>query len=188
MRRDDWMLAQLPVGMLEDDFFVRFVSLFQEVATGLLEGADGIDDLLDVDVTPDAVVRWLGTWIGIDTIDPSLPVTLQRRTVKTASSTLAWRGTKRGLELFLSLISRGPVEVHDSGGVYAEGDAPSVPPTVDVRVATTGGMSQQDFVTLVLDQVPAQVVARIEVAGRLVWPPVVPAPRGAVPVAAGASS
>ena len=44
------------------------------------------------------MVRWLGSWIGIESIDPSLPVPLQRLTVRTAARTLAWRGTTRGLK------------------------------------------------------------------------------------------
>ena len=31
MRRDDWLIHQLPVGMVEDEFLVRFLSIFQEV-------------------------------------------------------------------------------------------------------------------------------------------------------------
>ena len=53
MRRDDWLLAQLPVGMLEDDFFVRFVSIFQQVATTMLEDADNIEYVLDPTGAPD---------------------------------------------------------------------------------------------------------------------------------------
>ena len=34
MTRDDWLLAQLPIGMMEDDFFCRFVGL---QFTGILE-------------------------------------------------------------------------------------------------------------------------------------------------------
>ena len=54
MRREQWLLSQLPVGMVEDDFFVRFVSIFQDVATTLLDGADNIDNLVDVTVAPGA--------------------------------------------------------------------------------------------------------------------------------------
>ena len=40
------MVGQLPMGMLDDDFFVRYVSLFQEVATSYLEGADNVDNVV----------------------------------------------------------------------------------------------------------------------------------------------
>lgn len=180
MRRDDWLLAQLPVGMVEDDFFVRFVSIFQEVATTLLNGADNVEHVLDPTVAPDSMVRWLGSWIGTDAIDPSLPVDLQRRTVVTAARTLAWRGTRRGLVEFLSLLSRGPVDVQDSGGVFGEGSCPDDPPWVAVHVETTGGLTEPDFLALVRDQIPAHVYAEVWVGERRVWPP---APARALEVA-----
>jgi phage tail-like protein len=170
MRRDDWLLAQLPVGMLDDDFFVRFVRMFQELATGLLDDADGIDHLLDVSVTPDEVVRWLGSWIGVDDVDPALPVELQRRTVATAAQTLAWRGTSRGLQQFLELLSRGPAQVEDTGGVYPEGTAPATAPHVVLRVAQTGGLTDTEFLALVRDEVPAHVVMEVFVGERRIWP------------------
>ncbi len=63
--QSDWLLNQLPVGMLDADFFVRFVSIFQELGGTLLEDADNIDNIADVTVAPDALVRWLGSWIGV---------------------------------------------------------------------------------------------------------------------------
>ena len=61
MRRNDWLLGQLPMGMMDDDFFVRFVSIFQEVATSTLEGADNIENIVDVTVAPESMVRYLGS-------------------------------------------------------------------------------------------------------------------------------
>ena len=78
MRRNDWLLGQLPMGMLEDDFFVRFVSIFQDVATSLLEGADNIDNVVDVSVAPESMVRYLGSWLGIESIVGSLERSIDR--------------------------------------------------------------------------------------------------------------
>src|SRR5580765_1273915 len=119
MRRDDWLLGQLPMGMLEDDFFARFVGIFQHVATTFV---DDVDNIVDVTVAPEAVVRWLGAWLGIDSIDSSLPHELQRRIVTETGRFLAWRGTRRGLQAFLELVSGGPVEIAETGGVFPEGD------------------------------------------------------------------
>ena len=73
MRRDDWLLGQLPMGMLEDDFFARFVGIFQEVSTTFLDDVDNLDNIVDVTVAPEGVVRWLGSWLGVESIDSSLP-------------------------------------------------------------------------------------------------------------------
>ena len=171
MRREQWLLSQLPVGMVEDEFFVRFVSIFQDVATTLLDGADNIDNLADMTVAPEPMVRWLASWIGVDAVDASLPPELQRRIVASAAETLAWRGTTRGLRRFLELISGGPVEVLDGGGVWRDGEAPEGGQWVRLRVQSTGWLPEPDFVALVRDEIPAHVRAEIFVGDRQVWPP-----------------
>ena len=176
VRRDDWVLAQLPVGMVEDDFFVRFVSIFQELATTIVDGVDNLENVIDVTVAPEPMVRWLASWIGIDSVDASLPHSLQRRIVQTSARMLAWRGTRHGLRQFLELTSGGPVEIEDSGGVFAEGGAPAGPPWVRMRVASIGWLPEADFVALVRDEIPAQVGIELWVDGRQVMPPVEPVP------------
>lgn len=168
-RSPQWMLDQLPVGMLDGDFFVRFVSIFQELGSTLLEDADNIDNIVDVSVAPDAMVRWLGSWIGGGTIDPSLAVDLQRRIVTSAAQTLTWRGTAPGLARFLELASGGPVDVRDGGGVWVDGDAPTDTAWVVMAVQSTGWMPEADFIDLVQDEVPAHVRAELYVGERLVW-------------------
>jgi phage tail-like protein len=168
-RSPDWLLNQLPVGMLSSDFFVRFVSLFQELGTTLLEYADNIDHLPDISVAPDAVVRWLGSWIGMNALDPSLPDELQRRIVAGSAQTLTWRGTAVGLRRFLELTTGGPAEVTDGGGVWREGDAPSDTAWVRMSVESTGWLLEPDFVELVRDEIPAHVRAELWVQDRCVW-------------------
>ena len=170
MRRDDWLLAQLPMGMLEDDFFTRFVRIFQDVATTYLDDVDNLDHLVDPAVTPLPFVPYLGSWLGVRSIDPSLPEPLQRRIVSESSAILAWRGTRAGVERFLQLVCDGEVEVIETGGVYREGEAPATPARIEVRVQSTGWTTTDDFVELVLDELPANIPAHIFVAGQLVWP------------------
>lgn len=168
-RSRQWLLNQLPVGMLDADFFVRFVSIFQELGGALLEDADNVERIVDVTVAPDAMVRWLGSWIGVESIDPSLDDAVQRRIVAGAATTLTWRGTVHGLQRFLELTSGGPAEVADGGGVWREGDAPTDTAWVRMRVDSTGWMPEHDFVDLVRDEVPAHVRAELFVGDRLVW-------------------
>lgn len=171
MRRpSDWLVSQLPMGMLEDEFFVRFVSIFQDVATTLVEDVDNLDNIVDVDVAPPEVVRWLGSWIGIESIDSSLDVDVQRRIVRETGPILAWRGTKRGLVGFLQLLTGGDVEVTDNGGVFSEGEAPVDQPMVWMKVGSTGWLSDEDFLALVRDEVPANVLFELRVDDRIVWP------------------
>jgi phage tail-like protein len=170
MRRDDWLLNQLPMGMLEDDFFARFIGIFQAVATTMLQGVDNLENVVDVTVAPESIVRYMGGWIGVESIDSSLPHELQRRIVRESAKILAWRGTRRGLTAFLELVSGGPVVVEESGGVYAEGASPGSPPFVRMQVETSGWVSEDDFLTLVRDELPAQVTFELLVGGRQLWP------------------
>lgn len=168
-RSVQWMLDQLPVGMLDGDFFVRFVSIFQTVGSTLLEDADNLDNLLDLTVAPDVMVRWLSSWIGGGAIDPSLPDDLQRRIVSSSAETLTWRGTARGLQRFLELASGAVAEVTDGGGVWRDGEAPSDTAWVSMVVESTGWMPEADFVALVRDEVPAHARAELWVVDRCIW-------------------
>ncbi|HEY3737414.1 MAG TPA: phage tail protein [Jatrophihabitans sp.] len=168
-RSADWMLNQLPVGMLESDFFVRFVSIFQEIGSSLIADADNVDNIVDLSVTPESMIGWLGSWIGVDSVDPSLPPDLQRRIVASSADTIAWRGTHTGLSRFLELTSDGPVEVTDGGGVWRDGEAPADTAWVQMKVQSTGWLPETDFIALVRDEIPAHVRAELYVGERLIW-------------------
>jgi phage tail-like protein len=169
-RRHDWLIGQLPVGMLDDDFFVRFTSLFEDLATSLLEGADNIGNLPDATVTPVPFIGWLGSWIGIHSVDPSMDEGLQRRLVRQASSGLAWRGTRAGLQQFLEVITGADAIIEESGGILREGEAGDRPPFVRVRVASIGVLSVEDFIALVSDEIPANVTYELFLGDECLWP------------------
>ena len=63
-RSPTWMLDQLPVAMVEHDFFARFVSIFQELGTTLLEDADTVEHVPDVTLTPAGLLPYLAGWSG----------------------------------------------------------------------------------------------------------------------------
>lgn len=170
MRRDGWLLQQLPMGMTDDDFFVRFVSIFQEVASTLLEDADTIEHIIDPTVAPVPVLAWLGTWLGVSWLDGSLPEATQRRVVRSLGEALAWRGTQRGLTTILEAVTGGPVILTETGGVRRHQDDPAPSPFVRIQVASTGWLDAPDFVRLVRDELPVSVAFQVEVAGRRIWP------------------
>lgn len=168
-RPDDWMLRQLPVQMLSHDFFVRFVSIFQELGSGLLEDADNIENTVDLSVTPETSIAWLGSWIGVEKLDPAMPEALRRRIVATSARTLASRGTVHGLRTYLELLSGGQVEVTEGGGVWRSGEVPADTAWVRLHVASTGALDEAAFVDMVRDEVPAHVTAQLYVGARRVW-------------------
>lgn len=170
MTRDTWLLDQLPVGMVSDDFFARFVQIFQEEAGTLVAHGENLPHLADPTVAPPAMVRWLASWIGLDGIDPGLPEATQRRMVTTAARTLGRRGTPGALRGFLELFSGAPAQVQDGGGVWREGQAPADHAWVVMRVEQTGGLDDDEFVALIADHVPAHVRAQLWVGDRQIWP------------------
>ena len=171
MNRGQWLLDQLPLSMLDDDFLVRFVSIFQELSDSFMVQADAIEHVVDISVAPTPMVRYLGQWIGAeDNVDASLPDLLQRRIVRETGRILPWRGTAVGLQRLLELMTDHPAEVEDSGGVYPEGEAPANPGHVRITVQSTGWATEDDLLELVRAQLPAFVTFELLVGDRRIWP------------------
>jgi phage tail-like protein len=166
MRRNDWLLAQLPVGMTEDDFLARFVSIFQTIGDSLMHHADTMGHLTDVAVAPDPMVRALGSWLGLDWVDPSLPDRLQRLIVAEYASSMVWRGTKVGLQRVLQAVTGAPVAIADSGGVYAEGEAPDSAPHVVIHATASQWATDTDLERIVRSELPATVTFELHIERR----------------------
>lgn len=162
------MINQLPVGMLQSEFFVRFVSIFQELGSTLLENADLVDHLADTSVTPVPMLSHLASWIGVDSVDPRLPEELQRVILASSAKTLTHRGTRAGLQEYLQMLSGGSAEVEDGGGVWPEGGAPSDVAWVRLRVESTGHHGEDEFVAMVRDEIPAHTRAELWIGQRRV--------------------
>jgi phage tail-like protein len=171
MRRDDWLTHQLPVGMVEDEFLVRFLSIFQDVADTVVGQIDTLPHVFDPTIAPLPMVRALGGWVGLDWIDPSLPDALQRRIVRRYFALLRWRGTKRGMRELLELVSEAPATVDETGGIYQEGETPADIGHVVLRVQSTGWATESDLLRIVRAELPASVTFELYVGDRRLWPP-----------------
>ena len=170
MHRGPWLIDQLPMAMLEDDFLVRFLGIFQELADGYMLQVDNIEHVVDTTVAPDTMVRALGSWIGAPPIDPSLPDQVQRRIVREHGQMLQWRGTAMGLRHLLEMVTDAPAEITDSGGVYAEGEAPENAAHVTIRVESSGWTTEDDLLDLVRSELPASVSFELAIGDRTIWP------------------
>jgi phage tail-like protein len=169
-RGSDWLVGQLPAGMLSDDFFVRFVRIFQAQSETLLTHADSLPHLADPQLAPTEMVRYMAGWLGGPGIDDSYAEVAQRRILRTFARTLPWRGTRHGLTMLLELFSGAPASITDGGGTFEQDEAPDDVAWVRLQVASTGPLLEGDFLSLVLDEVPAHVRAEIVVGDRLIWP------------------
>lgn len=170
MRRDDWLLWQLPVGMTDDDFFVRFVTIFQRIADSVFDQIDALPHMFDPTVAPDNMVRQMAEWFGVDWVDSSLDEGLQRQIVIGYADLIQWRGTKIGLRKLLGLLTGGPVEVQDSGGVFPKEEAPGGPPHVRLDVQNAGWNKIDDLIRIVRAELPATVTFDMWVGAEQVWP------------------
>jgi phage tail-like protein len=168
--RGQWLIDQLPLSMLDDDFLVRFLGIFQELADSYMIQVDNIEHVVDSTVAPDRMVRAMGSWIGVPPIDPSLPDQVQRRIVRENGQMLQWRGTSLGLRQILEMVTDAPVEIHDSGGVYREGEAPENPAHVRIKVESSGWTTENDLLDLVRGELPAAVSFELSIGDRVVWP------------------
>lgn len=169
-RPPDWLASQLPLGLVEDDFFRRFLGIFQTMADSVVEHVDNLNLLLDPTVSPPSMVSYLGSWLGEDLPYDTLDELVLRRWVGQAANLLRWRGTARGLEALLELLTQRPVEVIDSGGIFHEGEAPRQTGQLAVRVRQLGVLDQAGLIALVRREVPANTLVYLFVGDQRVWP------------------
>lgn len=169
-RRSDWLAHQLPVGMTDDDFLMRFLSIFQTVSDTVLHQIDTLPHMFDPSVAPDPMVRLMSRWLGIELVDSSLDDAIQREIVLEYSKLLAWRGTKQGMQRMLEVITKGPVTVDDNGGVFPEGTAPRTAPHVRIAVDSTGWATEDDLLVMIRTELPASATFELSIGGHTIWP------------------
>lgn len=170
LRSSDWLLRQLPSGLLSEDFFVRFVSLFQAEADTLLAHGDNLPHLADVTLAPPPMVRELGRWIGLRGVDEGHDETHQRRLVAEAARALLWRGTATGLRRILRAHTGVEPRIREGGGVFEQGQSPEDPAWVEVRLPGSGPVAPAAIVEIIRDEVPAHVRLTVWVADEQLWP------------------
>lgn len=160
-----WLVDSLPVCLAGDDFLRRFLGIFQELADDLRAGIDGIEHVVGVDVAPPAFVRWLGGWLGVESIDPSLPEERQRDLVAGFGPLLPLRGTAAGLAGAVELTTGERPIVRDPGRVVRDTDGrkPTEPVTVSLR--SSGFAPEADVVAVVRDWIPASATVELRIGG-----------------------
>jgi phage tail-like protein len=156
--------------MRDDYFLARFVSVFEVIAASQLEHIDQLEHVFDRTVAPPAMARALGRCVGIDVLDPALPETFQREVLLELQALARWQGTRRRLTRVLEVVTMAPVDISDSGGVYASGDAPSAAPHVRIAVESTGWMDEDNLLGLVRRELPASVTFELRLGDRCLWP------------------
>jgi phage tail-like protein len=159
-----WMAGQLPVGLREDDFFLRFTMIFERLAGTLRSGADNVQFVSDSAVTPLEVLGYLGRWMGVDLVDSRLDPEVQREIVAALGRTLTRRGTAGALKEMLEAVTGGRVTVIDPGAVIGDEELPIQRP-VEVLVSDCGHLRPHEVEAIVRDEVPAHIPVNVRISG-----------------------
>ena len=87
--------------------------------------------------------------------------------VKAPSRTITVpRGTKVGLQRVLQAVTGAPVAIADSGGVYAEGEAPDSAPHVVIHATASQWATDTDLERIVRSELPATVTFELHIERR----------------------
>lgn len=171
-RRPGWLVDQLPPGMVDEDFFRRFVTIFEEQADTLQAHGDNLEALADTRLAPAAMLPWLASWIGVRALDGAdgSDDARQRDLLRAWAATLSSRGTPAALRTVLTALCGPGVVLTEGGGVFAEGTCPVDTAWLDVSLPSTGGLDDRSLLALVLDELPAHVRTTVRVAGTQIYP------------------
>jgi phage tail-like protein len=167
--RNGWLIGQLPQVMARDQVIAGFVRGCQEVADGLRDRVESVEHELDVDLAAPEMLTFIASWLGVPTETIAAPdepfQDAQRRLIRAVGQVLGWRGTRRGVEVLLEALTGARAEVSDSGGVFGRNDPlPPADDTVKIQLSHTGGLSEQQILAFLADELP--VGARVELSVR----------------------
>jgi phage tail-like protein len=163
------MMATLPGLYHDDGVAVALCAGLDEVLASALVSLDNFASYLDLRTTPEDMIPWLASWVGL-TIESGIAPERQRELLRAASETQGWAGTARGMELAVEALFGMPTEVIESGAAaysMRAGDAlPGEPLSAVVVRVTATDPSAVDLVRLeaVVDALkPAHAMHRIQV-------------------------
>lgn len=158
----------LPALYQEDPFTQRFLGGLDDVLAPVFAVLDCLDAHVDPRTAPLDLVRWVGSWLGLD-VDPGWPGDKQRTVVRAAARVHAGRGTAAALVEWLLLVHGLHAEVRESGGVAVSevpGGALPGRPEALVTVRLKGATPEQveSVRPLVRAWCPAHVLLTVEAA------------------------
>ena len=166
------LVAQLPRVLADDGFVSGLLRIVEDVSATVEVQVAGIDTLVDLSVTTEDMVVWMAGWLGLDWVAAELPEPRRRSFVQGAGALLAWRGTRKGLQGLLELVTDAPVAVRDSGGVFGAGQAPVGAPWMAVDMTSVEPLTVSQVAAVALAHAPIGVAFGLTVGGLPVpWEP-----------------
>ncbi len=99
----------LPVLYREVDFIGRFLKIFEQAFEPVVQSLDVMWANLDPLTAPQALLPFLAYWVGWQN-NPAWGVKQQRRLIRQAVELYRWRGTRKGLRLYLHWYTGLPLD------------------------------------------------------------------------------
>lgn len=95
----------------EVDFIGRFLKIFEQAFEPAVQTLDVLWAYLDPMTAPSALLPFLAHWVGWP-LDQRWTLARQRFLIRSAVELYRWRGTRRGLRLYLHLYTDLPLDDH----------------------------------------------------------------------------
>lgn len=99
----------LPDIYRQSDFMGRFLSIFEQAFDPSVEMFETLWSYLDPLTAPETLLPFLAEWVAWE-MNPKWPLKQQRRLIRNAVEIYRWRGTRRGLRLYLHLYTGLPLD------------------------------------------------------------------------------
>ena len=163
-----YLSSRLPAIYQEGDFGVRFVSAFERPLDPIVAILDALPAYFDAELAPEDLLEILAAWLGVE-LDESWPIERRRELVRRAGDLARWRGTRRGLELLLSIaFPELPLRVEDGAGVQratgSDAQVPEMPVGFVVYCSAPLDETERAALAGTIEQAkPAHVSYRLEV-------------------------
>jgi phage tail-like protein len=103
-------LKFLPNIYQDDELMGRFLMLFESFLDPVEQQIEGMANYLDPQVAPAELLAWLASWSGL-AFDDQLPENRRRELLKEAAFLFKKRGTRQGLEKYLTITTGGNVSI-----------------------------------------------------------------------------
>jgi phage tail-like protein len=131
-------LQYLPAIYKKDEFTGRFLRIFEDILQPIEGVVDNVAYYLDPGVTPEPILPWLASWLGL-ALDERWPINSRRRLVASAVELYRWRGTRKGLSEFLTIYTGVTPQITESTGRPGTSLGPNTKLGVNTYLGGGGG-------------------------------------------------
>src|SRR5688572_7110552 len=113
----------LPAPYAADPFLGRYLMIVEAIFSSIERTIDNVPYYFDPSTTPEELLPWLASWVGVD-LDENAPVEKRRRVLAKAAELYRWQGTRRALRQQLEdYTGQRPLIVENFDGLRLGSDA-----------------------------------------------------------------